>query len=69
MFENKVLRKIFVAKRDEITEEWEKGHNVGLNALYCLRNVINKLKSERQGSAGPVVLMEESRETFRILKI
>ena len=34
MFENKVLRKIFGAKKDEITEEWRKLHNAELNVLY-----------------------------------
>ena len=34
VFENKVLRKIFGAKRDEITGEWRKLHNAELHALY-----------------------------------
>ena len=34
VFKNKVLRKIFGAKRDEITGEWRKLHNVELHALY-----------------------------------
>ena len=34
VFENKVLRKIFGAKRDEITREWRKVHNAELHALY-----------------------------------
>ena len=33
LFENKVLRKIFVVKRDEITGEWRKLHNAELHAL------------------------------------
>ena len=37
VFENKVLRKIFGAKKDEITGEWKKLHNAELHALYsCL---------------------------------
>jgi len=35
VFENRVLRKIFEAKRDEVTEEWRKLHNEELNDLYC----------------------------------
>ena len=34
VFENKVLRKIFGAKKDEITGEWRKLHNAELHALY-----------------------------------
>ena len=45
MFENKVLRKIFGAKRDEITGEWRKLHNIELHALYSSSNIIRNLKS------------------------
>ena len=34
VFENKVLKKIFGSKRDEITGEWTKLHNDELHALY-----------------------------------
>jgi hypothetical protein len=34
VFENMVLRRIFVPKRDEVTGEWRKLHNEGLNELY-----------------------------------
>ena len=43
-FENKVLRKILGAKRDEITGEWRKLHNAQLHALYSLPNIIRNLK-------------------------
>ena len=45
VFENKVLRKIFGAKRDEITGEWRKLHNAELYALYSSPNIIRSLKS------------------------
>ena len=35
VFENRVLRIIFGPKRDEVTGEWRKLHNVELNDLYC----------------------------------
>jgi hypothetical protein len=35
VFENRVLRRIFGAKRDEVTGEWRKLHNAELNDLYC----------------------------------
>ena len=47
MYANKVLRKFFGAKRDEITGEWRKLHNAELHALYCSPNIIRSLKSRR----------------------
>ena len=44
MFENKVLRKIFGAKRVEITREWRKLHNAELHALYST-NVIRRIET------------------------
>ena len=35
VFENRVLRRIFEPKRDEVTEEWRKLHNEELNDMYC----------------------------------
>ena len=35
VFENRVLRRIFGAKRDEVTGEWRKLHNEELNDVYC----------------------------------
>jgi len=35
VFENRLLRSIFGAKRDEVTEEWRKLHNEEFNDLYC----------------------------------
>ena len=39
VFENRVLRRIFPAKWDEVTEEWRKLHNEELNDLYCSPNI------------------------------
>ena len=38
MFENRVLKRIFGTKRDEVTEEWRKLRNEELNDLYSSRN-------------------------------
>ena len=46
VFENKVLRKIFAAKRDEITGEWRKLHNAELHALYSSPNIIRNLNRD-----------------------
>ncbi|KAJ4431354.1 hypothetical protein ANN_19951 [Periplaneta americana] len=47
VFENKVLRKIFGAKRDEVTGEWRKLHNTELHALYTSPDIIRNIKSRR----------------------
>ena len=40
VFENRVLRKIFGPKRDEVTGEWRRLHNKELYASYSLSNII-----------------------------
>ena len=67
VFENKVFRKLFGAKRDEITGEWRKLHNAMLHALYSSLNIIGNLKSRRLRWTGHVERMEESRNAYRVL--
>ncbi|KAJ4438940.1 hypothetical protein ANN_14894 [Periplaneta americana] len=67
VFENKVLRKIFGAKRDEVTGEWRKLHNTELHALYSSRDIIRNIKSRRLRWAGHVARMGESRNAYRVL--
>jgi hypothetical protein len=40
VFENRVLRRVFGPKRDEVTGEWRKLHNEGLSDLYSLPNIV-----------------------------
>jgi hypothetical protein len=47
VFENKVLRRVFRPKRDEVTGEWRKLHNEELNDLYSLSNIVRVVKSRR----------------------
>ena len=47
VFENRVLKKIFGPKRDEVTGEWRKLHNEELNDLYCSPYIIRVIKSRR----------------------
>ncbi|KAJ4431113.1 hypothetical protein ANN_19708 [Periplaneta americana] len=65
--ENKVLRKIFGAKRDEVTGEWRKLHNAELHALYSSPDIIRYIKSRRLRWAGHVARMDESRNAYRML--
>jgi hypothetical protein len=44
VFENRVLRRIFGPKRDEITGEWRRLHNKELHALYSSPNMIRVIK-------------------------
>ncbi|KAJ4428908.1 hypothetical protein ANN_25902 [Periplaneta americana] len=67
VFENKVLRKIFGAKRDEVTGEWRKLHNTELHALYSSPDIIRDLKSRRLRWAEHVARMGESRNAYRVL--
>ena len=64
VFENKIIRKIFGPKRDEITAEFRKLHNAELHALYSSPNIIRNLKSRGQRWAGHVAHMEESRNAY-----
>jgi len=45
VFENRVLRRIFGPKRDEVTGEWRKLHHDELNDLYCSPNIVWMIKS------------------------
>ena len=45
-FENRVLRRIFRPKRDEVTGEWRKLNNEELNDLYCSPNIVRAIKRE-----------------------
>ena len=44
VFENRVLRRIFVPKRDEVMREWRKVHSEELNDLYCSPNIVRVIK-------------------------
>jgi hypothetical protein len=61
VFENRVLRKIFGPKRDEITGEWRKLHNEELHILYSSPNIIRQIKARRMRWAGYVARMGEER--------
>ena len=61
MFENRVLRRVFGPKRDEVAGEWRKLHNEELNNLYSLPNTVRMVKSRRMRWAGHVARMGEDR--------
>jgi hypothetical protein len=57
VFENKVLRRIFGPKRDEVTGEWRRLHNKELYTLYSSPNIFRVMKSRRLRWAGHVARM------------
>ena len=67
LFENRVLRRIFGPKRDEVRGEWRKLHNKELNDLYSLPNIVRVAKSRRMRWAGHVARMGEDRGVHRVL--
>jgi hypothetical protein len=64
VFENRVLRRVFGPKKDEVTGEWRKLNNEELSDLYSLPNIV--VKSRRMRWAGPVARME-GRGVYRVL--
>jgi hypothetical protein len=59
VFENRVLRRIFGPKRDEVTGESRKLHNEELHILYLSTNIIRQIKSRRMRWAGHEIHMRE----------
>jgi hypothetical protein len=66
VFENRVLRRIFGPKRDEVTGEWRKLHNEELRDLYSLPNNVRVVKS-RMRWVRHVARMGKGRGVHRVL--
>jgi hypothetical protein len=67
VFENRVLRRIFGPKRDDVTGDWRKLHNEELYNLYSSPNIIRMIKSRRNRWVEHVARMGETRNVYRIL--
>jgi hypothetical protein len=67
VFENRVLRRIFGLKRDEVTGDWRKLHNEELIDMFCSPNIVRMIKSRRMGWVVHVTRMEKSRGVIRVL--
>jgi hypothetical protein len=67
VFENRVLRRIFGPKRDEVMGEWRKMHNGELHNLCSSSGIIRQVKSSRMRWAGHVAHMGEGRNVYRVL--
>jgi hypothetical protein len=66
VFGNRVVRRIFGPKRNEVTGEWRKLHKEELHIL-CSSNIIRHIKSRRMNWAGYVARMEQERNVYRLL--
>jgi hypothetical protein len=67
VFENRVLRRIFGPKRDEVTGEWRKLHNEELHDLYSSLTIVRVIKSRRMRWVGHVARMGVGRGVYRVL--
>jgi hypothetical protein len=67
VFQNRVLRRIFGPKRDEVTGGWRKLHNEELHGFYSSPGIVRVIKATRMGWAGHVARMGEMRSAYNIL--
>jgi hypothetical protein len=67
VFENRVLRRIFGQKRDEITGDWRKLHNDEIHNLYSSPNIIRTMKSRTMIRAMHVARMGAKRNAYRMM--
>jgi hypothetical protein len=67
VFDNRVLRRIFGPKMDEVTGEWRKLHSEKLHNLYSSPDIIRQVKSRRMWWAGHVACMGEERKVYKVL--
>jgi hypothetical protein len=67
VYENRVLRRVYGPKRDEVTGEWRKLRNEELSDLYSLPNIVRVVKSRKMRWAGHMARMGEGRGVYRVL--
>jgi len=67
VFKNRVLRRIFGPKRDDVTGEWRKLHNEELNDRYSAPNIGRVIKPRRMRWAGHVARIGGRGGVYRVL--
>jgi hypothetical protein len=67
VIDNRVLRKTFGPKRDEVTGNWRKSHDAELRGAYSSPNIIRVIKSRRIRWAGHVERIGDRRGAYSIL--
>jgi hypothetical protein len=66
VFENRVVRRKFGPKRDDVTGEWRKLHSEGLHDFYSSPIIIRMIESRRTRLAGHVARMVMERDAYRL---
>jgi hypothetical protein len=69
VFENRVLRRIFAPKKDEVTGEWRKLHSEELHNFYSSPDVIRHVKLRRMRWVGHVARIGDEREVYKVLVV
>jgi hypothetical protein len=67
VFENRVLRRIFGLKREEVAGGWRRLHNEGLRNLSASLSIVREIKSRSMRWAGNVARMGAMRNAYNIL--
>ena len=67
VFENRLLKRIYGRRTDDVAVEWRKLHNEELNDLYFSPNIVEVIKWRRMRSTGHVASMGERRVVYRVL--
>jgi hypothetical protein len=67
--ENRVPKRIFGLRREEVAGGWRRLHSEELHPLYISPNVIKVIKSERMGWAGRVARVRYMRNAYKILVV
>jgi hypothetical protein len=61
----RLVRRIFVSKREEATEGWRKFHNEELHNFYSSPNMFRTIKSRKMRCAGHVTCMGKMKKCTR----
>jgi hypothetical protein len=67
VFENRVLSRIFVPRRDEVRWECRKLHNEELNDLHSSHNIVRVIKSRGIRWVGHIASLREKRGVYRVM--
>jgi hypothetical protein len=67
VFENRVLKRMFGTKREEVAGDWRRLRNEELHKLDPSLNIIRVIKSRRMGWAGHIASFGEIKNAYKIL--